>query len=153
SQDRVSIAFEDQAGMIWVATRDGLNRFDPQTEQFIVYRHDAQDPRSLSQRPTAIREDSQGRLWIGTVNGLNQFDRGQGTFTRFTNQGLPETPIRGILEDREGYLWLASDDGLTRFDPRTKGHRTYSESDGLPGNLLNPYEAEGCWRSPDGQLM
>ena len=30
---------------------------------------------------------------------------------------------------------------------------TTSESDGLPGNLLNPNGAEGCWQSPSGEMV
>ena len=32
--------------MLWIGTYDGLSRFDPKTEQFTVYRHNAKDPRS-----------------------------------------------------------------------------------------------------------
>ena len=36
-------------------------RFDPKTEQFTVYRHDARDPRSISHDEVwAIREDQAG---------------------------------------------------------------------------------------------
>ena len=67
--------------------------------------------------------------------------------------GLPNSPVRGIQEDGEGYLWLATGNGLTRFHPLTRTLRHYSESDGLPGNLLNPYGAEGCWQSPSGEMV
>ena len=90
---------------------------------------------------------------LARMFGLSQFDRSLGTFTVFTKKdGLPNTPVRGIQEDGEGYLWLATGNGLTRFHPLTRTLRHYSESDGLPGNLLNPYGAEGVlaeseWRN------
>ena len=96
-----------------------------------------------------MREDRHGKLWIGTLQAFKHLDQSLGTFTVFTRKdGLPNTPIGGILEDREGYLWLPTESGLIRFHPRTKTHRTYTESDGLPANLLNPYLAEGGWQSP-----
>ena len=41
----VKAIFEDRAGILWLGTQAGLNRFDPKTEQFTVYRHDPQNPR------------------------------------------------------------------------------------------------------------
>ena len=61
--------------------------------------------------------------------------------------------IQAILEDGQGYLWLATHNGLSRFHPPTKTFRNYSESDGLPGNILSPYEAESSWQSQDGEMV
>ena len=86
--------------------------------------------------------------------GLSQFERRLGTFTAFTKKdGLLNTPVRGIQEDGEGYLWLATGNGLFRFHPQKRIVRRYSESDGLPGNALNPYGAEGSWQSPSGEMV
>ncbi len=37
---------QDLRGFIWIGTQDGLNRYDGY--EFMVYRHDPQDPHSLS---------------------------------------------------------------------------------------------------------
>ena len=77
-----------------------------------------------------------------------------GTFTAFTTKdGLPDDTIEAILEDGQGYLWLATHNGLSRFHPPTKTFRNYSESDGLPSNVLSPYGAEGSWQSRDGEMV
>ena len=39
---------EDVAGMLWIGTSGGLNRFDPATETFTHFRHEADNPASLS---------------------------------------------------------------------------------------------------------
>ena len=76
------------------------------------------------------------------------------TFTVFTTKdGLPDDIIEAILEDGQGYLWLATHNGLSRFHPPTKTFRNYSESDGLPGNFLNPYGVEASWQSQDGEMV
>ena len=153
--NKLTSMIEDRAGMLWLGSRDGLSRFDPMTEQFTNYRHNAEDPHSASLNTvTAIHEDKQGLLWIGSLFGLSQFDRSLGTFRVFTKKdGLPNSPVQGILEDGKGYLWLAIGNGLTRFHPVTGTIRNYSEADGLPSNLLNPYGAEGCWQSPSGEMV
>ncbi len=42
----VTAIIQDQSGFMWVGTQDGLNRYDGY--EFIVYRHDPSDPKSLS---------------------------------------------------------------------------------------------------------
>ncbi|MFZ0593533.1 MAG: two-component regulator propeller domain-containing protein [Bryobacteraceae bacterium] len=152
----LTVLFEDRAGMFWVGTAgQGLIRFDPKTGQVTTYRHNSDNPQSLSNdKVNAIREDRQGRLWIGTENGLNLLDRRSGTTTVLTTtDGLPDKAIESILEDRKGYLWLATHNGLSRFDPRTKTFRNYSESEGLAGNLLDPYGAGGSCQTPAGEMV
>jgi signal transduction histidine kinase/DNA-binding NarL/FixJ family response regulator len=133
-----------------LGTLDGLNRFDPGTQQFLVYRHNPEDSRSLSHsKVNAIWQDRRGTLWIGTENGLNQLDPVRGSFTSFTKgNGLPDNKITAILEDDEGYLWLGTQNGLSRFHPQTGIIRNYSESDGLPGNSLGMGH-----RTPSGEMM
>ena len=78
----------------------------------------------------------------------------RGTATIFTtNDGLPDNVVESILEDRRGYLWLGTHNGLSRFDPQTRTFRNYSESDGLAGNLLDPYGAESSCRTPSGEMV
>jgi signal transduction histidine kinase/DNA-binding response OmpR family regulator/streptogramin lyase len=68
----VSIA-QDKFGFIWMATRNGLNRFDGQ--RFITFYHDPNDPESISSsRINRIFFDSSDRMWIGTSKGLDLFN-------------------------------------------------------------------------------
>jgi signal transduction histidine kinase/CheY-like chemotaxis protein len=142
--------------MLWAGTQDGgLLRFEPKTGRFTVYRHDPQNPRSLSHnKVNAIREDQKGTLWIGTQNGLNQMDRSRGTFAVYTTKdGLPDNAVKAILEDERGCLWLATHNGLSRFHPPTRTFRNYSEADGLPANFLSPYGAEGSFQSQSHEMV
>jgi ligand-binding sensor domain-containing protein len=40
--------YEDRDGFIWIATSNGLNRYDKSGDTFTVYRHDLDNPNSLS---------------------------------------------------------------------------------------------------------
>ncbi len=42
---------------------------------------------------------------------------------------------------------------MSRFDPKTRTFRNFTESDGLAGNLLNPYGLQGAWQSPAGEMV
>ncbi|HEX9652603.1 MAG TPA: two-component regulator propeller domain-containing protein, partial [bacterium] len=76
SDNFVWTILEDRDGKIWIGTNQGLNQFDPATEEFRHYKHDPKDRNSLSHDVVrAIYQDSRGALWIGTYDGLNRLDQ------------------------------------------------------------------------------
>jgi hypothetical protein len=121
---------------MWVATANGLNRYDGSSVK--VYRHDPDDPYGLSNNAArAIYLGRNGTVWVGTHGGLNKLDRQTETFTHDTTaNGLSGDTIYRILEDEQGRLWLSTTDGLSRFDPRTESFRNYDVSDGLQSNTF-----------------
>ena len=64
---------QDQQGYIWIATGNGLNRFDGY--RFTSYLYIPGNPRSLSHNNVqTLFVDSDGQLWVGTVRGLNRYN-------------------------------------------------------------------------------
>jgi ligand-binding sensor domain-containing protein len=60
-----SQVIQDQYGMIWIGSVDGLVRYDGYHYKF--YQHDLDNPESLSSNQiTALLEDRHGILWVGT---------------------------------------------------------------------------------------
>ena len=122
SQSTVNCILQDSIGFLWFGTTDGLNRYDGYS--FKVYRHDSQDPNSLSDNHImALAEDQEGVLWIATRGGgLNRYDRQTDTFTH--DRHNPDDPgslaydwVESLYIDRDGILWAGTADGLDRFDP------------------------------------
>ena len=112
---------EDRAGYLWIGTYGGgLNRYDPRTRRFTVFRHNPADPASLSHDNVhSLMVDHQGTLWAGTGDGLNRCeDPATGRFRSWkAGPGNPSPEeIGGIAEDSEGILWLSSRT-LQRLDP------------------------------------
>jgi ligand-binding sensor domain-containing protein len=91
SHNHVKAVLEDRWGTLWVATYGGgLNRLDRDSTsalgvgQFIHYRHDPNNPYSLSSDLAwSLYEDQAGILWIGVGNGLNKFDRAKHKFALY----------------------------------------------------------------------
>lgn len=115
--------FQDKDGFMWIATENGLNRFDGY--EFKKYFHDNEDSRSLSSNIVrSIREDKEGNLWIGTYNGLNLFNKEKDNFTRFVE--LPSVDINRLdlqqmIIDREGSrIWFCSLEATGWFDIEAK---------------------------------
>jgi len=96
SQNAVLAIWQDSQGFMWFGTEGGLNKYDGY--QFIVYKHDPDDPTTLSDDfVSSIYEDRDGNLWVGTRNGLNRFDRATGTFTRYQHDpGDPQSLVNTI---------------------------------------------------------
>lgn len=70
----ITVIFQDQQGMMWFGTQDGLALYDGYT--FKVYKNIPNAPRSLcGSNINTIYEDRSGTIWVGTTNGLAQFDR------------------------------------------------------------------------------
>jgi transcriptional regulator with PAS, ATPase and Fis domain/ligand-binding sensor domain-containing protein len=139
NRDTVVALTEDRAGGFWLGTlSNGVVRYDPATERWTNYRHQAAEPRSLSDdRITAFCLDRLGRLWITTYNGLNRFEPQTESFTRYTTRdGLPDAYLGSVQEDRAGRLWIGTEKGLARFDPGKGLARVYDTNDGLPSNRL-----------------
>jgi len=140
SSDVVRVVIQDRSDALWVATDGGLDRWDRDTAQWRHYRHDPDDPRSLSPGfVISAYEDRSGALWVGTLGGgLNRFDPQTGTFTHYREQdGLANDEVYGILEDDVPpdnggpNLWLSTNNGLSKFNPRTETFENYKVHGGL----------------------
>src|SRR3989337_3934217 len=83
SQSNTLCIQQDSRGFMWFGTRDGLNKYDGY--QFTVFKHNAQNPKSLSNNTISdIAEDSQGNLWIATWGGgVNRFDQAKEQFIHY----------------------------------------------------------------------
>lgn len=106
----------DSYGFIWLASFDGLFRWDGYTIK--KYLHQEKDSLSLNNNIVySIYEDSQRRLWVGTIDGLNLYDRSRDVFGRMPVNGRKnKTPINAIVEDSQRQLWLGTSNGLCRYD-------------------------------------
>ncbi|MCK5702784.1 MAG: hypothetical protein KAI29_16590, partial [Cyclobacteriaceae bacterium] len=150
--------YEDSHGFLWIGTAGGLNRYVSADDKhspptFIHYKHDPDDPESLSSNTViSIYEDHSGNLWIGTeIAGLNRFDREKDTFIRYKEEdGLPNNTISGMLEDSKGNLWLSTRNGLSRFNPMTETFRNYVAKDGLQNN---EFQIGACVKSRSGEMF
>lgn len=107
-QPSVNSILRDSRGFVWIATEDGLSRFDG--TEFRTFRHDPSDSTSLSHNVVHFIEDEEttGNLWIGTVSGINYFDRSLERFKVFKTNNPPGTVYAdAALDKKRGRLWLA----------------------------------------------
>ncbi len=137
---------------IWVGTfANGLNKFDPKSNQYTRYLHDPTDPSTIrSDHIRTLQFDDKGMLWIGTLHGVDKLDPNTGTFTHVHTQDpdediLRSEHIRAMYFDRDGILWIGSSSpfpneatvgGLFRFDTEL-GEIQHFKADGGKNSLKN----------------
>ena len=140
SNNEVHRLYVDRAGTVWVATENGLDRFDPVRRDFTVYTLQADS--HFSQSYVAIAEDSAGSLWLGTAySGLHRFDPATGQITvirrkRDDINGLRDNTVPAVLVSRQGTLWIGTQNGLNSLDLKSGALRAYDTRDGLPANTV-----------------
>ncbi len=113
SQGMVFDILQDKEGFIWIATKDGLNRYDGY--EFKVFSNDPYNDQSLSSNTISrLFEDSKGRIWATTENaGLNIYDKIKGVFYRLQNSltntnSISGNNIRAIEELPDGRMLIAT---------------------------------------------
>ena len=114
--------FQDHLGFIWIATIDGLNKYDGYS--ITVYKGEPSQKNSLIHNDTwELFEDSKHRFWIGTRYGLCQYIREKDNFLRDSVIG-PKF-IQNILEDSNKDLWVNAGEKLYKFDEKGKVFKEY----------------------------
>jgi signal transduction histidine kinase/ligand-binding sensor domain-containing protein len=117
-QNTVAAITQTPDGYLWLATADGLVRFDG--VRFTVF-DKRNSPGITSNRFLSLYCDDQGSLWAGTEVGLTRLMNGE--FRTFTMaDGLPHNNVGEIQKDDQGRLTVTTHLGLAclsgeRFEP------------------------------------
>lgn len=153
SQTNVLFITQDYRGFIWVATGNGLNKFDGYKVK--VYKHDPKDSTSVSSNNVHwIYEDREKNLWIATSKGLCRYDRDNDWFERIHIPPLAKTVthlyINCVYEDRQGTLWIGS--GAGAYYLNKDGSIKIYEHDPANPNSLSNNLVHGFCEDDDGNL-
>lgn len=102
---------QDKKGFIWIATDNGLSRFDGTNFQNFTIEDGLPDTQILQ-----IKEDKQGRLWFFALNGKLSYLK-DGKFYNPENDELLKklnfnTVIVSFLQDKSGRIWLGTNSNL-----------------------------------------
>jgi ligand-binding sensor domain-containing protein len=103
---------QDTTGNIWIASFDGVFRYDGKTFTNVM--------KAVSTaRFFSVMEDREGALWFGSIgSGVYKYD-GK-TFQNFTTkEGLLNNEVGCIYEDKAGDIWFGVNGGASRFDGKS----------------------------------
>lgn len=129
SNSTVNAIAQDAAGYLWVATPDGLNRYDG--DRIKVYRGFADTDSSVTRndiRAAATAPD--GSLWAATGGAIWHYDALHDDFDRFS--GPQGAIIRYILPGEHDF-YVATGSGIYSFNP---GDGTFTFCKGAPREVV-----------------
>ena len=119
---------QDRNGNIWMASWDGVFRYDGKS--FINITSKISSARFFS-----VLEDREGNLWFGSIGSGVYFYNGK-TFRNYTTkEGLAGNEVTCIYEDKTGKIWFGTTGGASRYDGQS--FRNFTTKDGLPSNEVN----------------
>ncbi len=108
---------KDTAGLMWFATRNGVDSYDGSS-----FKHydliTERSPYAESNSARTFLMDTVGDLWVGSDKGLLKYNPDLDLFSPFTlKEDIPIGGIVSIYMDKDGYLWLGSYSNIYVIDP------------------------------------
>jgi streptogramin lyase len=163
SHNIVTNLLKDKNGFLWVATYDGLNRFDG--SHFSVFKKNKKIPNSIIDNLVYdLAQDSNGDIWYSTSAGIGCYHKKNGQFENFVSDGnKPLGDVFNIICDKLGDTWFTTSKGLFKFSPKNKKFQLF-ENDSTKNNsmlkavvskngMIEDKGRNGFWLTSDAGLM
>ena len=155
----VRVVEEDDNGMIWVGTSEGVCIFHPDSliadsDDYHLFNYT--NGTFCSNEIRCIYRDTKGRMWVGTSgSGLNLCEPEDNyrslKYEHYgTSEGLVNDVIQSILGDNNGNLWVATEYGISKFNPTNHSFENYFFSSYTLGNV---YSENSACVGVDGKLL
>ncbi|MEM9885363.1 MAG: two-component regulator propeller domain-containing protein [Bacteroidota bacterium] len=142
----------DQDENVWFGTaRNGVFRYDKQAKKVSNFRHDPNDPNSLSYDDArTIISAPNGDIYIGTLLGINRFDQARQQLYPLkleqknkSRQGLSNNSIHSLFFDKNDALWIGTYyGGVNYHDQRLKRfnvHQYKTEQNSINFNVVSSF--------------
>ncbi|WP_373514584.1 two-component regulator propeller domain-containing protein [Persicitalea sp.] len=132
---------QDHQGYVWIATEDGLIRYDGY--DFVTYINIPGDSTSLSQnRVEKLYVDFMGDLWIGSKSDLDRYNPACDCFVRYSVKDSPTGyqqagQVNSFAEDKNNNLWIGTQQGaLFRYNRKTNRFVRFLNDPAQPENIV-----------------
>ncbi|MCI0418608.1 MAG: response regulator, partial [Acidobacteria bacterium] len=146
----VQSVLQDSQGFLWVATQNGIYRYDGQ--RFLRFSTAQGLPSNFV---NCVFQSQDGTLWAGTfAAGAARLEKGRFVpLTQESGIGAGGIAYQGIASDGKGTLYFATENGLSIGDGVR--FRTLTEENGLPARLVSAVyvdAAENVWFGSGNRL-
>ena len=135
---------EDRTGLLWIATENGLNCFDPKTTIFDRHFKSEHKDSLKSNCIRSVFADSEDNIWVGTRGGgLSLYNYDKSTFTtfkfdRFSANSISHNDLLSLTEDDKGNLWVGTENGgISIFDHKRNKFSCIKNDENNNASLTN----------------
>ena len=147
---------QDRQGFLWVATWEGVVRFNGRS--FTVFDNENTEQARLSGVLSLLAE-ADGSILAGTAfDGIYRHDQGQ--WAPYGGSGLRSLPVEDMRRTGDGTLWLSSRSQLLRVDAQGQPQPVAFPEGIEPGQIHGLYDdadtllvasVNGAWQVRDGK--
>ncbi|RZK60426.1 MAG: hybrid sensor histidine kinase/response regulator [Pedobacter sp.] len=121
SSNRVNVIYQDTRKNLWIATANGFNLYQKNTENF--KRIDILEIKGGRNYISSLVEDGEGNMWVGTFAGIRRLNkktlRLEEVFSSPEDEALASKAIFSLFLDKDKNIWAGTKLGIRRFDPKT----------------------------------
>ncbi len=120
SDNTIVKTVKDKYGFLWIATHNGVNKFDGLN--FKTYTHDPDDSNSLRSIWIAdLLIDNNQIVWLSTEWGLCYYDETKDKFKYINDRSSIQLVYKmPLCNDKQNNIWIAAEDGLKKVNITTK---------------------------------
>lgn len=152
SNNSINSVLQTADGFLWIATKDGLNRYDGQN--FRVFKYIISDTTSLAANYVmSLAESDDSILWIGTWGGgLQRYDRIDESFTSMRIRGFEDDYIQCIYTGDHKNLWFGTTHGglfrISLIDGKVQNYSSRNSLSPFPSDnitCITGDDSQGLW--------
>ncbi len=164
SHNNVLSLFQSKDGVIWIGTRNGLDKLDKENPDFAHIRNIIGGNGLSDNHVNCFIEENDSLIWVGTAAGLNLMDKNNHSFQIFRKDRQKENELETdyilcLFKDSKGNKWIGTrKNGLYKI---TEGNHikkvTFRNADAsrtsihyitedMDGNLWLGTGGKGLWK-------
>lgn len=114
SSNEIFDIHQDKEGFLWIATTNGLARYD--RYKLVNFRSDYRNQNLLANNGIINIDDSNLYVWIANWGGLNLYDKLTCRIIPFPDARLYNKPINYVAVDKKNNAWVATDRKIYKCD-------------------------------------
>ncbi len=151
SQSSVKSLVQDKYGYLWVATLDGLNKYDG--NKFYTFQHDSKNLNTIPRNDIhRLFIDKTQNLWVSTSGNLSRFVSEKNSFVNYpvVLEGRVDTNfvVNDLDQESDSILILSSNSGIWNFNLLTGHFSRKANLENFDDQVVQSYfnnDSEDTW--------
>lgn len=116
---------------LWIATTEGLHRFNTQTYKVLKFKTNVNNPSSIGSNATSsVLLTKRAELWVCNSKSIDIYQPKTNSFIHFSypdndSPQLTKNTTTTLFEDANNVVWLGYDGGLAYFDSKENRFKNF----------------------------